>query len=74
MLQKAAELSNDNCARTKTTANELSRQLRATEDRINELEAEIEHFRDRAFRAETWLQRLQREIEQKLIARTAATP
>jgi hypothetical protein len=73
MLQKATVLSNDNCAHSRTIANELSRQLRAIEDRINELETEIEYFRDRAFRAETWLQRIQREIEQKLIAPTAAT-
>ena len=73
MLQEAAELSNDNCARSRTIANELFRQLRVTEDRINELETEIEHFRDRAFRAEAWLQEFQREIEQKLIAPTAAT-
>jgi hypothetical protein len=73
MLQKAAELSNDNCAHSRTIADELSRQLRATEDRINKLETEIEYFRDRAFRAETWLQRTQSEIEQKLIAPTAAT-
>ena len=68
MLQKAAERSTDNCARSTTIANEVLRQLRATEDRINALETEIEYFRDRAFRAETWLQRIQREIEQKLIA------
>jgi hypothetical protein len=68
MLQKAAELLNDNCARSRAIANELSRQLQATEDRINELETEIERFRNRAFRAEAWLQRLQREIEEKLIA------
>src|SRR5262245_20727325 len=72
MLQMAAERLNDNCAHYRTIVNALSRQLQATEDRINELETEIEHFRDRAFRAETWLQRLQREIEQKLIAPTAA--
>ena len=68
MLQKAAEVSSENCARSKVIASELSLQLRATEDRINALETEIEYFRDRAFRAETWLQRIQREIEQKLIA------
>jgi len=68
MLQKAAELLNDSCARSRTIANELSHQLQATEDRINELETEIEHFRDRSFRAEMWLQRLRREIEEKLIA------
>jgi hypothetical protein len=68
MLQKAAELSNDECTRSRTAANELSRQLRVTQDRIYELETEVEYFRNRAFRAETWLQRIQREIEQKLIA------
>ena len=56
MLQKAADLSSDNCDRARTMANELSRQLRATENRINQLETEIEDFRDRAVRAETWLQ------------------
>ena len=71
MLQKAAKLSNDNCAHFGTIATELSRQLRATKDRINELETEIEYFRDRTLRAETWLQRLQKEIEQRLIAPTA---
>jgi hypothetical protein len=68
MLQKAAELFDDNCARSRTMANKLFHQLQATKGRINELETEIEHFRDRAFRAETWLQRIQREIEEKLIA------
>jgi len=73
MLQKAADLSNDNCDRARTMANELSCQLRTTDDRINQLETEIEHFRDRAIRAETWLQLIQREIEEKLIAPIATT-
>jgi hypothetical protein len=68
MLQEAAELANENCKRARTMADELSRQLRAAEDRINQLETEIEHFRDRAVRAETWLQLIRKEIEQKLLA------
>jgi hypothetical protein len=39
-----------------------SRQLRAAEDRINELETEIEHIQDRA---KTWLQLLAKEIAEK---------
>jgi hypothetical protein len=70
MLQKAAERLKDNSAHSRTIANEVFRQLRDTEDRINELQTEIEYFRERASRAETWLQRIQREIEQKLIAPT----
>jgi hypothetical protein len=74
MLQRAADLSSDLRARAKSMANELSHQLRATEDRINELETEIEYFRGRAVHAETWLQLIQREIEEKLIAPAAARP
>jgi chromosome segregation ATPase len=72
MLQKAADQSNDDCNRARTMANERSRRLRATEDRINQLETEIVHFRERTARAEKWLQLIQREIEEILIAPTAA--
>ena len=72
MLQKAADLSNDDCERTRTMADQLSHQLRAAEDRIDQLETELEHFQDRAVRAETWLQLMQQEIEENLIAPMAA--
>jgi hypothetical protein len=42
-------------------------QLGAAEDRINRLETEIERVRDRAVRAESWLELAQEEIEEKLI-------
>ena len=48
-------------------------QLRAAEERINQLEAEVELFRDRAARAERWLQTIQNEIEEKLIAPRSAS-
>ena len=73
MLQEAADLSNDTCERAEALADELSRDLRAAEDRINLLEAEIEYFHDRAARAETWLQLIRKEIDEKLIAPMAAT-
>jgi hypothetical protein len=44
-------------------------ELRGAQDRINQLEAEVELFRDRAARAERWLQTIHKEIEEKLIAR-----
>ena len=43
-------------------------ELRGAQDRINQLEAEVELFRDRAARAERWLQTIHKEIEEKLIA------
>ena len=67
-IQKAAELSNENCDRAMKLAHKLSMQLRAAEERINQLEAEVELFRDREARAEGWLQTIQKEIEEKLIA------
>ena len=71
-LQKAADLSNENCDRAMKLAHKLSMQLRAAEDRVNQLEAEVELLRDRAVRAERWLQTIQKEIEEKLIAPRSA--
>jgi hypothetical protein len=73
MLQQAANLSNDNCDRAMTLAHKLSMQLRVAEDRINQLQADIEHFQSRAVHAEGWLQVVQKEIEEKLIAPIAAS-
>jgi cell fate (sporulation/competence/biofilm development) regulator YmcA (YheA/YmcA/DUF963 family) len=74
-LQKAADLSNENCDRAMALAHKVSMELRAAEDRINQLEAEVELFRHRAVRAEYWLQTIQKEIEEKLITpRSANTP
>jgi cell fate (sporulation/competence/biofilm development) regulator YmcA (YheA/YmcA/DUF963 family) len=46
----------------------LSSELQATKDRIGQLQADVERFRDRAAGAEKWLQLIQKEIENKLIA------
>ena len=50
-----------------TVAHKLSIQLRDAEDRINQLEAEINRLESRAIRAEQWLQTIKSEIENKLI-------
>jgi hypothetical protein len=73
LLQKAAELTNDEWGRARSEADALSHQLQAAEDRINQLESQVEDFQDRAVRAESWLQSIQREIEETLIAPTAPT-
>jgi hypothetical protein len=71
-IQTAADLSNENCDRALALAHKLSMQLRTAEDRISQLESEVEHFRDRAAHAERWLQTIQNEIEEKLIAPRSA--
>jgi DNA repair ATPase RecN len=73
MLQQANEVSNEARERTTRLANKLGNELRAVEDRIKELEAVISHYRERARIAEEWLQRIEREIEDKLIAPQAAS-
>jgi hypothetical protein len=71
-IRKAAELSHETCDRAMALAHKLAMQLRAAEDRINRLEREVALFRDRAARAEGWLQTIYKEIEEKLIAPRSA--
>jgi hypothetical protein len=67
LLQRAADLSNQNCDRAMDMAHKLSMQLRAAEDQINELRKQVAYFQDRAVRAETWMAVIQKEIEGKLL-------
>lgn len=64
LLQKAADMAKDDCARAMDLAHKLSFQLRAAEERCRELEGQVAHFRDRAARAEQWLLRIHNEVEQ----------
>ena len=63
LLQEAATTAKENSGRALRVAHGLSLQLRAAEDKIKALEAELHHSLDRAMRAENWLQRISREIE-----------
>jgi exonuclease VII small subunit len=65
LLQQAAETANSNCDRAMELAHKLSLQLRSAEERIRELESDTNHFHDRAQRAEKWLARIYKDIEEK---------
>jgi hypothetical protein len=67
LLQEAATVAKGNSERAMDLAHKLSIQLRNAEDRIKELEGDIQHYQDRALRAEKWLVRIYQEIEQKFI-------
>ena len=54
-------------------ANLAAAELRAVEERNKELEAVIFHYRERARCAEEWLQRIEREVADRLIAPLAAS-
>jgi hypothetical protein len=67
LLHKAAEAAEANSQQALETAQKLSSQLRAAEDRIAALEAELQLNRDRADRAVGWLSKISTEIEDRLI-------
>jgi molecular chaperone GrpE (heat shock protein) len=69
LLQKAAGVAEENSRHALDMAQKLSHQLRAAEDRVAELEAEVELYRDRADRAEQWLHKVYTEIEERFIKR-----
>src|SRR3979411_799516 len=64
LLQKAADMAKEDCARAMDLAHKLSFQLRAAEEKAREFGQQAAHFRDRAVRAEDWLARIHNEIEQ----------
>jgi hypothetical protein len=74
MLQRAAEMAKEDCARAMDLAHKLSFQLRAAEERATDLEAEATHFRDRATRAEAWLLRIHNEVENTFFQKKEREP
>jgi hypothetical protein len=67
LVQNAAGVAEENSRRALSTAQKLSHQLRAAEDRIAELEAELTRYQERADRAEQWLHRVYTEIESRFL-------
>src|SRR6476620_6614992 len=67
LLHKAAGAAEANSRQAVETAQQLSSQLRAAADRIAELEAEIQHYREKSERAEEWLRKISMEIEDRLV-------
>jgi molecular chaperone GrpE (heat shock protein) len=67
LLHKAAGLTETNSQRALDMAQKLSHQLSAAEQRVADLEAEVERHRDRAERAEQWLHKVYTEIEARFL-------
>ncbi len=67
LLNKAADVAEQNSRHAIDTAQRLAHQLRAAEDRIAELEAEVEAYRVQAERAEQWLHKVYTEIEDRFL-------
>jgi hypothetical protein len=67
LLHRAAGAAEANRRKALETAQKLSSQLRAAEDRIAKLEAEVQHHREKSERAGEWLRKISTEIEARLI-------
>ena len=67
LLHKAAGVAEANSQHALDMAHKLSHQLRAAEDRIAELEAEVGKYQEKADRAEQWLHRVYTEIEDRFL-------
>jgi outer membrane PBP1 activator LpoA protein len=67
LLHKAAGAAEANSRRALETAQQLSTQLHAAQNRIAELEAEVQLYREKYDRAEEWLRKIAMEIEDRLI-------
>ena len=63
LIQQAASRAEQQAQQVLAVAQKLSLQLRAAEDRLAGLEAEVKHYRHRADRAEKWLHRIALEIQ-----------
>jgi hypothetical protein len=67
LLVKAAGAAEADGRRALETAHQLSTQLHAARNRIGELEAEVQLYREKSERAEDWLRKISTEIEDRLI-------
>ena len=67
LLHKAAGVAEANSQHALDMAQKLSHQLRAAEDRIAELEADVQTYQERADRAEQWLHKIYTDVEERFI-------
>jgi DNA repair ATPase RecN len=67
LLHTASNEAETNIQQAIDATQKLSSQLQAAQDRIADLEEEVRRYREKADRAEHWLNRISIEIEDRLI-------
>ena len=72
LLNQAVEAADANTKHALDVALKLSHQLQAAEARIAQLETDLTYYKERAARAEQWLNYISSEIEQNFLARLTA--
>jgi hypothetical protein len=69
LIGKAAGITEEYTQDVVKAAEKVARELHAARDRIAELEEELLVHRDRADRAEQWLDKIYKEIDEKFVQR-----
>jgi hypothetical protein len=73
LLHKAAGVAEANSQHALEMAETLSHQLRAAENRIAELEAEVGIYQEKSDRAERWLHKIYTEIDDRFLRQQRST-
>jgi uncharacterized protein YlxW (UPF0749 family) len=67
LLNKAANVAEQNSKHAIDMAQKLAHELRAAQQRISELEAEVAAYQNQSERAEQWLHKVYTEIEDRFL-------
>jgi chromosome segregation ATPase len=65
LVQRAADTVDQNRIQAVDTAQRLSQELRAAQDRTAQLEGDVATYRDRVERAKLWLDKIRAELEEQ---------
>jgi len=74
LIRQAAQAAKNRSDHARDVAQKLSAALGLAEKRVSELEAEVSQYRDRATRAEDWLLRVSKEIDEQFFSDGGAQP
>jgi hypothetical protein len=67
LVDRAARTADADVQAAREVAEKLADQLRAAQNRINELEANVRYYQDRTERAEKWMHQISSEIHQRFL-------
>ncbi len=73
LLQQAADVAREDYEHAVATAKQLSLQLRASEDRAQKLQMQVEQLETRAIKAENWIARIGDEVSKTFSFQDAKT-
>ena len=74
LINRAADTTEADLQVAREAAEKLADQLRAAQNRINQLEANVRYYQDRTDRAEKWLHQISSKIEARFFDATGRQP